>query len=110
GTWRAGAGMGFWSLWGARTIRLRCAVFALSLGRSRQRWLGTRACRRRVWLGAGVGRGGGSLVGALFWRVGGGGGWARVLRRVWGGAAARLHGAVSDRCFGPPAADGEREA
>src|SRR5262249_9082851 len=46
GTWRAGAGMGFWSLWGARTIRLRCAASALSLGRSRRRWCGMRACRR----------------------------------------------------------------
>src|SRR5256885_172467 len=42
GTWRAGAGMGFWSLWGERTIRLRFAASALSLGRSRPRWLGTR--------------------------------------------------------------------
>src|SRR5262249_44222814 len=46
GSWRAGAGMGFWSLWGARTIRLRCAASALSLGRSRRRWCGMRACRR----------------------------------------------------------------
>src|SRR5262245_57823748 len=52
GTWRAGAGMGFWSLWGVRTSRLRFAVFALSLGRLRRRWLGTRACRRRRWLRA----------------------------------------------------------
>src|ERR1700730_10965835 len=42
GTWRAGAGMGVWSLWGVRTISLRFAAFALSLGRSRPRWLGTR--------------------------------------------------------------------
>src|SRR5262249_14015022 len=71
GTWRAGAGMGFWSLWGARTIRLRYAVFALSLGRSRQRWLGTRACRRRVVLCARVGGGGWQLVGYVVMAAGG---------------------------------------
>src|ERR1700758_226231 len=57
GTWRAGAGMGFWSLWGVRTIRVRVAVSALSLGRSRPRWLGTRVCHRRLWLRARIGRG-----------------------------------------------------
>src|SRR5262249_47567426 len=71
GTWRAGAGMGFWSLWGARTIRLRYAVFALSLGRSRQRWLGTRACRRRLWLRGRIVRGVRSLLAMLLWRLGG---------------------------------------
>src|SRR6516162_2255934 len=45
GTWRAGAAMGFWSLWGARTNRARFAASALSLGRSRQRCLGMRAYR-----------------------------------------------------------------
>src|SRR6266545_4350417 len=44
GTWRAGAGMGFWSLWGVRTIRLRFAASALSRGRSRQRCCGMKAC------------------------------------------------------------------
>src|ERR1700730_18623160 len=42
GTWRAGAGMGFWSLWDEQTIRSRFAASALRLGRSRPRWLGTR--------------------------------------------------------------------
>src|SRR6266446_4538653 len=65
GTWRAGAGMGFWSLWGERTIRLRYAASALSLGRSRPRWLGT-----RVWLRARIGRGFRSLLAMLFWRLG----------------------------------------
>src|SRR5262245_21183693 len=46
GTWRAGVATGFWSLWGARTIRLRFAASGLSLGRSRPRWCGMRACRR----------------------------------------------------------------
>src|SRR5215510_16037286 len=61
GTWRAGAGMGFWSLWGVRTSRLRFAVSALSLGRLRRRWLGTRAFRRRRWLRARKALGGSSL-------------------------------------------------
>src|SRR5262249_3860908 len=73
GTWRAGAGMGFWSLWGVRTIRLRFAVSALSLGRSRPRWLGTRAFRRRLLLRARIGRGASSLLAMLFWRLGRGG-------------------------------------
>src|SRR5215472_16728111 len=71
GTWRAGAGMGFWSLWGVRTISLRYAVFALSLGRSRQRWLGTRACRRRLLLRARIVWGVRSLLAMLLWRLGG---------------------------------------
>src|SRR5262249_40881331 len=69
GTWRAGAPMGFWSLWGVRTIRLRFAASALSLGRSRQRWLGTRACRR-LWLLRGrIVRVARSLLAMLFWRL-----------------------------------------
>src|SRR5262249_57598562 len=80
GTWRAGAGMGFWSLWGARTIRLRYAVFALSLGRSRQRWLGTRACRRRLLLRARIVWGVRSLLAMLLWRLGG-----KRMRRGGGG-------------------------
>src|SRR5262249_18732372 len=70
GTWRAGAGTGFWSLWGERTIRLRFAASALSLGRSRPRWLGTRVGRRPVWLRALIGRGFRSLLAMLFWRLG----------------------------------------
>src|SRR3989475_12455911 len=70
GTWRAGAGMGFWSLWGERTIRLRFAASALSLGRSRPRWLGTRVWRRRLWVRARVGGGVRGLVAMFFWRVG----------------------------------------
>src|SRR5215472_10609227 len=69
GTWRAGAPMGFWSLWGVRTIRLRCAASALSLGRSRQRWLGTRACRRLLLLRGRIVRGARSLLAMLFWRL-----------------------------------------
>src|SRR5262249_33008233 len=68
GTWRAGAGMGFWSLWGARTIRLRFAASALSQGRSRQRCCGMKACRRLLWLRAWIGRGASSLLATLFWR------------------------------------------
>src|SRR5262249_800162 len=70
GTWRAGAGMGFWSLWGARTIRLRFAASGLSLGRSRQRWCGMTACRRRRLLRGRIGRGASSLSAMLFWRLG----------------------------------------
>src|SRR6266516_3292347 len=70
GTWRAGAGMGFWSLWGVRTIRLRFAASALSLGRSRQRCCGMKACCRRLWLRARIGRGASSLLAMLFWRRG----------------------------------------
>src|SRR5262249_56465389 len=84
GTWRAGAGMGFWSLWGARTNRLRFAASALSLGRSRQRCCGRRACRRLLLLRAWIGRGLRSLSATLFWRRGG----VRVrlgCRRVFGG-------------------------
>src|SRR6516164_11111856 len=70
GTWRAGAAMGFWSLWGARTNRSRFAASALSLGRSRQRCLGMRAYRRplllRAWIGWGLRR----LWATLFWRRG----------------------------------------
>src|SRR5262245_66561604 len=71
GTWRAGAGMGFWSLWGARTNRSRFAASALSLGRSRQRCLGMRACRRLLLLRAWIGWGLRSLWATLFWRRGG---------------------------------------
>src|SRR5262249_838802 len=79
GTWRAGAPMGFWSLWGVRTIRLRCAASALSLGRSRQRWLVTRACRRLLLLRGRIVRGACRLLGMLVWRVvRRGSGW------VWG--------------------------
>src|SRR5262249_16386899 len=84
GTWRAGAGMGFWSLWGARTSRLRFAASALSLGRSRRRWCGMRACRRlRVWRGR-VGRGARSLAGMLFLRLGRKGLWRALWVRVGG--------------------------
>src|SRR5438445_2506271 len=49
GTWRAGGLMGCWSLWVARTSRLRYAVSGLSLGRSRLRCLGMGAdCRLRL--------------------------------------------------------------
>src|SRR5262249_60120917 len=85
--------MGFWSLWGARTIRLRYAVFALSLGRSRRRWLGTRACRRRLLLRARVVRGGRSLLAMLLWRVGGEGGRGGGGGGVWGGGPAPEWGA-----------------
>src|SRR6266542_6842184 len=54
GTWRAGGLMGCWSLWGARTSRLRFAGSGLSLGRSRLRCLGMGAYRRlrllRAWM------------------------------------------------------------
>src|SRR5262249_55053694 len=113
GTWRAGAGMGFWSLWGVRTIRLRFAVSALSLGRSRPRWLGTRAFRRRLFLRGRIGRGARGLMALLVLVVRGGGrgggGWGGVAVACWI-AATRLHGAVSDRCIGSSSADGEREA
>src|SRR5262249_8365151 len=46
GIWRGGVLTGFWSLWVERTIRLRSAVFGLSLGRLRQRCFCTRAYRR----------------------------------------------------------------
>src|SRR5712691_1534604 len=86
GTWRAGAGMGFWSLWGERTIRLRFAASALSLGRSRPRWLGTRVCRRRLWLRARIGRGLRSLLAMLFWRLG-----RRRMRRRCGRMLGRAY-------------------
>src|SRR5262249_19968522 len=70
GTWRAGAGMGFWSLWGARTISSRFAASALSLGRSRQRCCGMKAYRRLLWLRAWIGRVASSLLAMLFWRRG----------------------------------------
>src|SRR5262249_12218541 len=119
GTWRAGAGMGFWSLWGARTISSRFAASALSLGRSRQRCCGMKAYRRLLWLRAWIGRVASSLLAMLFWRrvvgwgrggVGGGCGCGcgGVAVACWG-APSRLHGAVCDRCFGSSAADGERE-
>src|SRR5260221_13468939 len=88
GTWRAGAGMGFWSLWGERTIRLRFAASALSLGRSRPRWLGTRVCRRRVgFSGRGVG-GVRRLVVLLVFRQWGWGELLGLLRQVWLGCPA----------------------
>src|SRR5262249_28843586 len=74
GTWRAGAGMEFWSLWVVRTSRLRCAVFALSLGRSRLRCWGMGAYRRRrLWRAVAV-RAARSLLATWF--------WLRVVRRV----------------------------
>src|SRR5262249_19266105 len=94
GIWRAGAPMGFWSLWGARTIRLRCAASALSLGRSRQRWLGTRACRRLWLLRARIVRGARSLLAMLFWRL-----VCKRMRRRF----VRMLGVVS-----PPALCGQR--
>src|SRR5262249_52277387 len=68
GTWRAGAGMGFWSLWGARTISSRFAASALSQGRSRQRCCGMKAYRRLLWLRAWIERVASSLLAMLFWR------------------------------------------
>src|SRR5262245_3985455 len=68
GDWRAGAGVGVWRLWGARTIRSRFAASALSQGRSRQRCCGMKACRRLLWLRAWIGRGVSSLLAMLFWR------------------------------------------
>src|SRR5262249_15722147 len=59
---------GFWSLWGARTIRSRFAASAFSPGRSRQRCCGMKACRRLLWLRAWIGRGASSLLAMLFWR------------------------------------------
>src|SRR5262249_49073491 len=67
---RGVTGMGFWSLWGARTNRSRFAVSALSLGRSRQRCCGMRACRRLLLLRAWIGWGLRSLSATLFWRRG----------------------------------------
>src|SRR6266545_2647159 len=61
GTWRAGGLMGCWSLWVARTSRLRSAGFGLSLGRSRLRCLGRGAYRRLRLLRAGMARAGRSL-------------------------------------------------
>src|SRR5262245_41372132 len=46
GTGRGGGLMECGCLWVARTIRSRCGVFALSLGRLRRRCVVTRACRR----------------------------------------------------------------
>src|SRR5262249_18011343 len=70
GTWRAGAAMGFWSLWGARTNRSRFAASALSLGRSRQRCCGMKAYRRLLWWRDRIGWGLRSLSATLFWRRG----------------------------------------
>src|SRR5262249_38692080 len=86
GTWRAGAGMGFWSLWGARTIRSRFAASALSPGRSRQRCCGMKACRRLLWLRAWIGRGASSLLAMLFWR--------RVRLRMRRGLGGMVGGAL----------------
>src|SRR5262245_66667349 len=85
GTWRAGAAMGFWSLWGARTNRSRFAASALSLGRSRQRCCGMKAYRRLLWWRAWIGWGLRSLGAMGVW--GGGGmrmrvGWVRRLGRA----------------------------
>src|SRR5205809_747322 len=66
GTWRAGAGMEFLSLWVVRTSMLRFAVFALSLGRSRRRCWGMGAYRRRrLWRGRAL-RPARSLLATLF--------------------------------------------
>src|SRR5262249_1931886 len=82
GTWRAGAGMEFWSLWVARTIRLRFADFALSLGRSRLRFWGMGAYRRLRWLRAEAMRAAASLLATLF--------WLRVVRRKLASCARML--------------------
>src|SRR5262249_61042763 len=82
GTWRAGAGMEFWSLWVARTIRLRFTDFALSLGRSRLRFWGMGAYRRLRWLRAAAMRAAASLLATLF--------WLRVVRRKLAGCARML--------------------
>src|SRR5262249_16121670 len=70
GGWCGGGGMGFWSLWGARTNRSRFAASALSLGRSRQRCCGMRAYRRPLLLRAWIGWGLRSLWATWFWRRG----------------------------------------
>src|SRR5262249_61722318 len=110
GTWRAGAPMGFWSLWGVRTIRLRYAASALSLGRSRPRWLGTRACHRLWLLRVRIVRGARSLSAMLLWRLVGkrmrrglgwmlGGGqpatWGPPASLVWGGCRCGARGNVT---------------
>src|SRR4029450_2206407 len=71
GTWRAGGLMGCWSLWGARTSRLRYAVFGLSLGRSRRRCLGMGAFRRLRLLRARMARAERSLSAMWLRRLGG---------------------------------------
>src|SRR5262249_23173508 len=72
--WRGGGGMESWSLWVGRTNRLRCAVFALSLGRSRRRCWGMEAYRRRrLWRGRAVWEAA-SLLAMWF--------WLRVVRRM----------------------------
>src|SRR6266508_111371 len=71
GTWRAGGLMGCWSLWGARTSRLRFAGSELSLGRSRLRCLGRGAYRRLRLLRAGMARAGRSLSATWLRRLGG---------------------------------------
>src|SRR2546429_8721141 len=73
GTWRAGGLMGCWSLWGARTSRLRYAVSGLSLGRSRLRCLGMGAYRRLRLLRAWMARAARSLSATWLRRLGG---WA----------------------------------
>ena len=55
--------MAFWSLWVERTIRLRFAVFALSLGRSRLRCVGHASVSQAAVIARGDGPGGGQLVG-----------------------------------------------
>src|SRR6266542_1962612 len=84
--------MGFWSLWGVRTIRLRFAASALSLGRSRQRCCGMKACCRRLWLRARIGRGASSLLAMLFWRRG-----RRWMRRRCGRMLGRAFPTTWDR-------------
>src|SRR5262249_6456123 len=74
GAWRALAGLVVWRLWVVRTSRLRCAVFALSLGRSRLRCWGMGAYRRRrLWRAVAV-RAARSLLATWF--------WLRVVRRM----------------------------
>src|SRR5262249_55072026 len=70
GGWGGGGGVGGWGVWGARTNRSRFAASALSLGRSRQRCCGMRACRRLLLLRAWIGWGLRSLSATLFWRRG----------------------------------------
>src|SRR6266446_4854993 len=92
GTWRAGAGMEHWSLWGARTSRLRCAVFALSLGRSRRRFWGMGAYRRRRFYRAREVRGARSLLAMSFWlRV--------VMRRLMSCARMLVRGFPTTWCL-----------
>src|SRR5262249_23686144 len=66
--------MEVWSLWVGRTSGVRCAGFALSLGRSRLRCWGMGAYRRRrLWRAVAV-RAARSLLATWF--------WLRVVRRM----------------------------